>query len=430
MLKTILVFLAILLPSILSAENWPHWRGPNQDGTATNVNPPLNWSAHENVKWKVEVPGEGSATPIVWGNRVFVLSAVETDRIAKILPQPHPEDRTVPPRNLYEFTVFCFDANTGKQLWKKIACTKQPPSGRHKTNTFAAGSPTTDGRRLYVSFGSLGLYCYDLDGNKLWERDFGTMRTRRGWGEASTPLVHQDSLILPWDQEDQSQVFVLDAATGKTKWEKERDEPTGWSTPVTADYGGKTQLILNGTNRIRSYDLKSGEIIWQAGGMTVNAIPTPLIHNDVAYVMSGYTGSLAIAIPLSAQGDITDGKSLLWKHTRSTPYVPSPVIVGYQIYFTASNASVLTSLDLQTGKPIFGPERIGELGNVYASPVATKDRIYLTGRDGTTVVIKPGKELKILAINQLEEPVDASPALVDERIYIRSAKSLFCLEMP
>jgi outer membrane protein assembly factor BamB len=256
------------------------------------------------------------------------------------------------------------------------------------------------------------------------------MRTRRGWGEASTPLVHQDSLILPWDQEDQSQVFVLDAATGKTKWEKERDEPTGWSTPVTADYGGKTQLILNGTNRIRSYDLKSGEIIWQAGGMTVNAIPTPLIHNDVAYVMSGYTGSLAIAIPLSAQGDITDGKSLLWKHTRSTPYVPSPVIVGYQIYFTASNASVLTSLDLQTGKPIFGPERIGELGNVYASPVATKDRIYLTGRDGTTVVIKPGKELKILAINQLEEPVDASPALVDERIYIRSAKSLFCLEMP
>jgi len=428
MLKLLISLSITLFPTLLAADDWPHWRGPNLDGTASHANPPLNWSAQKNVKWKVDIPGEGSATPIIWGNRVFVLSAVETDRIAQRSSEPHPDDRTVPPDNIYEFTLFCFDADTGKQLWKQIACQKAPVSGRHKTNTYAAGSPTTDGERLFVSFGSHGVYCFDLEGKRLWSRDLGTMRTRRGWGEASTPFLHQGSLIVPWDQEDQSRVFVLDAATGDTIWEEERDEPTGWATPVTAEYEGKTQLILNGTNRIRSYDLSNGEIIWQMGGMTVNAIPTPIIHDQVAYLMSGYTGSMALAIPLSAKGDITNKESYLWKHTRSTPYVPSPIIVGKQIYFTASNTSVLTSLDLKTGDPVFGPERIGELGNVYASPVATKNRIYFTGRDGTTVVIKPGDQLEILAVNRLGDPVDASPAFVENRIYIRSENSLYCLQ--
>ncbi|MBD3675743.1 MAG: PQQ-like beta-propeller repeat protein [Planctomycetaceae bacterium] len=427
-MKSVFTLTLLLGSSLLHAADWPHWRGPNRDGTAPHANPPLEWSASKNVKWKVNIPGEGSATPIVWGNRVFTTSAIPTDKLPENPVEPHPEDRTIPPKNIYDFTVFCFDADTGQQLWKQVACSKQPPSGRHKTNTFAAGSPTTDGQRLYVSFGSLGVYCYDLEGNFIWKRDLGTMRTRRGWGEASTPLLQGDSLIVPWDQEDQSKVFVLDAATGKTRWEKKRDEPTGWATPAAVEFNGRTQLILNGTNRVRSYDLKTGELIWQAGGMTVNAIPTPIIHNNVAYVMSGYTGSMALAIPLSAEGDITDSDTILWKHTRSTPYVPSPIIVDDQIYFTASNTSVLTSLDLQTGKPIFGPERIGELGNVYASPVATDDRLYLTGRDGTTVVIEPGKELKILAVNHLGEPVDASPAIVGDRLYLRSASSLFCIE--
>ena len=429
-MKSTFPFLAawLLVTINAAAGDWPQWRGPNADGTAADANPPLTWSATENVKWKVPLPGEGAATPIVWGNRVFVLSAVKTDRIAENPPKPNPDDRTVPPPNIYEYTVFCFDAETGDQLWKKIACEKPPVSGRHKTNTYASGSPTTDGKRLYVSFGSQGLYCYDLDGKQLWSRDLGTMRTRLGWGEASTPLVHGEFLIVPWDQEEQSRVIVLDAATGKTRWEQVRDEPTNWATPQAAEHSGKTQLILNGTNRIRSYDLETGKLIWEAGGMTVNAIPTPLIHNDVAYVMSGYKGSLALAIPLSAKGDVTGSDTILWKHTRSTPYVPSPIIVGGQIYFTASNASVLTSLDLKTGQPVFGPVRLESLGNVYASPVATKDRIYFTGRDGTTVVIRPGKSLEILATNHLGEPVDASPAIVGNRIYLRSANSLFCLE--
>ena len=425
--KVVILYL-LLSSSLIQAADWPHWRGPQRDGTAFKANPPLEWSATKNIKWKVELPGEGSATPIIWNNRVFTTSAIPTERIAVNPPEPHPEDRTIPPKNIYEFTVFCFDAETGKPIWKQVACAQPPPSGRHKTNTFAAGSPTTDGQRLYVSFGSLGVYCFDLDGHKVWERDLGTMRTRRGWGEASTPLLHEGTLIVPWDQEDQSKVFVLDAATGKTLWTKERDEPTGWATPAAVEYQGRTQLILNGTNRVRSYDLKTGEIIWQAGGMTVNAIPTPILHNEVAYVMSGYTGSMALAVPLSAKGDITNSDAILWKHTRSTPYVPSPIIVDDQIYFTASNASVITSLDLKTGKTIFGPERIGELGNVYASPVGTKDRIYLTGREGTTVVIEPGKKLKILAVNRLGEPIDASPAIVGDRIYVRSARSLYCLK--
>jgi len=427
-LTTTLLVLVLTCSLCGAADNWPHWRGPNADGTALEANPPLTWSATDNVKWKVPIPGEGAATPIVWGNRVFVLSAVETGRIAENPPKPYPGDKTVPPPNIYEFTIFCFDAGTGDQLWKKIACEKPPVSGHHPTNTYAAGSPTTDGQRLYVSFGSQGIYCYSLDGEFLWKRDLGTMRTRLGWGEASTPLVHGESLIVPWDQEDQSRVIVLDAATGKTRWEQERDEPTNWATPQAAEYSGKTQLILTGTNRIRSYDLATGDLIWQAGGMTVNAIPSPLIHNDVAYVMSGYKGSLALAIPLSATGDVTDSDTILWKHTRSTPYVPSPIVVGNQIYFTASNRGILTSLSIKSGTTVYGPVRLEDLGNIYASPVATKDRIYFTGRDGTTVVIRPGKSLKILATNHLGEPVDASPAIAGNRMYIRSASSLFCLE--
>jgi len=281
-MKTIFTLALLLFTSLTHAANWPHWRGPNRDGTAFEANPPLEWSETENVKWKVKIPGEGSATPIVWGNRVFTTSAVPTDKIAENPPEPHPEDRTTPPKNIYEFTVYCFHAETGEPIWKQIACAQPPPSGRHKTNTFAAGSPMTNGQRLYVSFGSLGVYCYDLDGNLIWERDLGNMRTRRGWGEASTPLVHDGSLIVPWDQEDQSHVFVLDAATGKTRWEQERDEPSGWATPAAVEHEGRTQLILNGTNRVRSYDLKTGEVIWQAGGMTVNAIPTPIIDKNVA----------------------------------------------------------------------------------------------------------------------------------------------------
>jgi len=409
-------------------DNWPHWRGPNANGVATDCNPPVKWSATENVKWKTPLPGEGSATPIIWRDQIFVVAAINTERVGDSPPKADETAKTEPPATYYQFVVLCLDRQTGQEQWRRIACEEVPHEGKHYTNTYASASPTTDGQRLYVSFGSRGIYCYDLSGQLLWSRDLGDMRTRYGWGEATTPVVHGDSLVVNWDHEDQSFIQVLDAATGDTKWKADRDEPTSWATPLVVEHGGRTQVIVNGTNRVRSYDLMSGEVIWECGGQTVNAIPSPVLAGETAFCMSGYRSAAALAIPLDATGDITDTDRVLWHHRQGTPYVPSPIIVEDQIYFTASNTSVLSCLNIRTGEPIFERQRLPALKNVYASPVAAHGGIYFTDRDGTTVVIRHGNELDVLAINKLAEPIDASPAIVGQQMFLRTANNLYCIE--
>ncbi len=323
----------------------------------------------------------------------------------------------------------CLDRETGETLWSDVAIEAPPVSGRHDTNSYASGSPTTDGERLYVSFGSQGLFCYDLDGNRLWERDLGDMRTRFGWGEASTPVVHGDSLVVNWDHEDQSFIAVLDAATGDTRWEFDRDEPTSWATPLVVDHEERTQVIVSGTNRVRSYDLSNGDLLWACGGQTVNAIPSPIMEHpedDIVICMSGYRGSIAVAIPLDSTGDITDSTNILWSLDRGTPYVPSPILVDGRLYFTQGNGNLLTCVDAETGAVLFGPERLDGIDNMYASPVAVADRIYFTSREGTTTVIKASDSYEVLSVNRLDEPIDASPAVVGRDIYIRTAGQLYC----
>jgi outer membrane protein assembly factor BamB len=398
------------------------------NGIAPHATPPLEWDATTNVRWQVEISGEGSATPIVWQDRVFVLAAVPTSRPAEELIEPREDARTRPPNHYYEFVVLCFDRHSGRQLWRQVATEAVPREGHHPTNTYASGSPTTDGQRLYVSFASRGLYCYDLDGTLLWQRDFGHMHTRLGWGEAVTPVVHGDTLIVNWDQEDDSYIVALAAESGEVRWKVDRDEATTWNTPLIVTHEARTQVIVNGTNRVRSYDLESGEEIWQCGGQTVNPIPSPTAVDGVVYCMSGYRGAAAYAIPLSAQGDITDSDKVLWSFRESTPYVPSPLAYGDQLYFTRSNNGVLTSLNRHEGVPVFGPVRLPGIDNIYASPVAATGRIYFVGRDGTTVVVEHGPELKVLATNRLDDPIDASPALVDNQIFLRSANRLYCLQ--
>ena len=408
--------------------HWPQWRGPRADGVTRNCDPPIEWSQSTNVKWKIPIPGEGSATPILWADKVFVVTAIETDRVATTPPQADAEAKTEPPANFYQYVVLCFDCSSGQQLWRQVACEQVPHEGKHYTNTFASASPTTDGKRLYVSFGSRGIYCYDLDGQLLWTRDLGDMRTRYGWGEATSPVVRDDSVVINWDHEDQSFIEVLDAATGETKWKVDRDEPTSWATPLIVEHAGRTQVITNGTNRVRSYDLATGAVIWQCGGQSVNAIPSPILAGETVFCMSGYRSSAALAIPLAATGDITDTDRVIWHHKQGTPYVPSPIIVDDSIYFTGSNTGILTCLDIRTGEPIFERQRLPELKGVYASPVAANGRIYFTDRDGTTVVIQHGRELEVLAINKLAEPMDASPAIVGDQIFLRTASHLYCIQ--
>jgi hypothetical protein len=411
------------------SQQWPQWRGPSADGLAPHGNPPIRWSQTENIRWKQPLPGEGSATPIVWRDQVFVVAAVKTDRIAKNPPKTDARAKTNPPANIFQYVVLSLDRKTGKERWRRVACEDAPHEGRHPANSFASSSPMTDGKRLYVSFGSRGIYCFDLAGRPLWQRDLGDMRTRYGWGEGTSPVVHGDSLIVNWDHEDQSFIEVLNSKTGKTRWKADRDEPTTWATPLVVVHKGRTQVIVNGTKRVRSYALETGEVIWQCGGQTVNAIPSPLSAEGIVYVMSGYRSSAAVAVSLDARGDLGDGASAIkWRYGRGTPYVPSPILVENQLYFTRRNSAVLSSLDIATGKPIFTETRLPGLSSIYASPVSAQGRIYLIGRDGATLVIQHGPQLKVLATNRLDEPIDASPVLVGKQLFLRSTFHLYCIE--
>ena len=432
-----LTVFAILAMSLNAAEpaateNWPAWRGPTANGVApAGANPPTTWDEKTNIKWKAPLTGRGSATPIVWGDQVFVLTSIETDRVAKDSELPVPpvkiERKTVAPSKFYRFEVISFDRQTGKEKWRQVAAERVPHEGHHETHSYAAGSPVTDGKRLYVSFGSFGIYAFDLDGKAIWSRDLGLMTTRLGWGEAVTPVLHGDTLLLNWDQEANSKLIALDAATGKTKWETARNEKTSWNTPFVAEHHGKTQVILNGTNKVRSYDIADGKQIWECGGMTVNAIPSPLVSEGVAYVFSGYRGAAAVAVSLDATGDVTGSKSVLWTIAKGTPYVPSPLLYDGRIYFTGANAQLLTVLDAKSGKPIVSNERL-PAGSFYGSPVAVAGRLYFTDRSGTTVVLKAGDAPSVIATNKLNDPVDASPVISGKTLFLRGEKFLYAIE--
>lgn len=426
------LLLLVLAVDPTTDANWPTWRGPTRDGVAPpSADPPLRWDANTNIKWKAAVPGSGSASPVVWGDQVFVVTAIKTDRVASPDERPKRDPKlqakTTPPVNFYRFEVFSFDRSTGKLRWSKVANEAVPHEGHHPTHSYAAGSPTTDGQRLYVSFGSFGVYAYDLAGNLLWKRDLGRIQSRLGWGEAVTPVVHGEKLVLNWDQEVGARLIVLDTATGATRWEVKRDERTTWSTPLVLNHGGRTQVIVNGTNRVRSYDLKDGSLIWQTGGMTVNPIPSPVAADGVAYLVSGYQGSAAVAVSLDSVGDLSSPSQVRWRYGRGTPYVPSPLLHGGRLYFTQGNGNTLTVLDAKTGKPLLTGERLPSVGQFYASPMAARDRLYLMDRSGTTLVLSAGDKPEVLATNRLGEPVDASPAVVGKTLFVRSAGHLWAI---
>jgi outer membrane protein assembly factor BamB len=414
--------------------NWPHWRGPLANGTAPLANPPVKWDATTNIRWKVDLPGPGNATPIVWGDQVFVLTAVKTDRVAgeEDLPKADPrfEKKTNAPTNFYRFLVQSFDRSSGKLRWQQVATEAVPHEGHHDTHCYAGGSPTTDGHYLYVSFGSFGTYCYDLQGKLQWKVDLGRINSRLGWGEAVTPVIHGDSLLLNLDQEGSSALVCLDPRTGKTRWKTEREEKTSWNTPLVVEHGGKFQVVVNGTNRVRSYDLATGKELWRCGGMTINAIPSPVAADGVVYVMSGYKGSCAVAIPLDAEGDITGTTKPLWQIDKGTPYVSSPVLVKDRLYFIQVMGGQLSIVDTKTGKVLVDRERLPTKGNIYASPLAAGGLVYISDLMGTTVVLKQGDKLEVLAVNRLEEPLAASPVAVGKQLFLRGEKRMYCIEAP
>jgi outer membrane protein assembly factor BamB len=426
--------LAMLLALQGADGNWPQWRGPLGNGSSPTADPPTEWSATRNVAWKVEIPGKGSATPIVWGGKLFVLTAVDTGRKApnaKAAP-PVEEGRrgmsTGPPATLQRYEILCLDAADGKLAWRKSAVEELPHEGTHPTNNHAPASPSTDGKVLIVPFGSRGIFGYDLEGNQKWKKDLGDMKTRNGFGEGSSPALHGDAVVVIWDNETGSFIVCLDAASGEERWRVPRDEVSNWTTPVIVEHAGATQVIVNATKRVRSYDLKTGRLIWECGGQTGNVIPVPLVYKDAVICMSGFRANAIVAIRLDSKGDVTDKAGQAWKRTDAGPYVASPLLYDDRIYFTKERQGILYAADAATGANVFGPERIEGVEMVYSSVGGAGGKVYVTGREGTTFVYRHGPKAELLATNRLGEGVDASPVFVGKRLYLRGEKHLFALE--
>lgn len=419
----------------LRRHSWPQWRGPESTGVAPEGSPPLHWSESKNLRWKVEIPGTGSATPVVWGERIFVLTAVDTGKrppdAPSLDPQPPADSRgmsTAAPTTLHEFLVLCLDRMTGKTIWSRTAAEAVPHEGHHTSHGFASGSPATDGKILIASFGSRGIFAYDLDGQSLWKRDLGRMKIKVGFGEGISPVLHGDSVIVNWDHEAGSFIACLDARSGQEKWREPRDEGTTWATPLVVERGGGTQVVVNGTQKTRSYDLASGKLIWECGGQAMNPIATPVAQDGVVYCMTGYKGYAVNAIRLDSKGDVTDTQQVVWRRTDAGPYVSSPLLSDGLLYFTKERQGILMCLDAKTGLVKFGPERLPEIETVYASIVGAADRVYVAGREAATVVLKKGPKFEVLAVNRLDEGIDASPVVVGKQLYMRGSRHLYCFE--
>lgn len=439
---------ALDVPESRSAHEWPQWRGPLGTGVAPHGDPPLTWSETENLRWKVRLPGRGHASPIVWGDRVYLLTAVEVEPVPEDggltesgasgearVPIPGVGTRSRPrgiqAENSVRFVVLALDRGTGAVAWERTAHTAVPHEGTHSTATWASASAVTDGEVLVASFGSNGVYAYDLDGNLLWQRDLGDQQTRNAFGEGSSPAIHGSTVVANWDHEGDSFIVALDRDSGETRWRRERDEPTSWSTPLVIEVDGRAQIVVNASNRVRAYDLETGEVVWHAGGMTVNAIPTPTYSDGLVHVMSGFRGNMLLAIRVAgARGDLDGTEHVVWSYDRDTSYTPSGLVYGDTYYFLKSNNGILSNLNAKTGEVLFGPERLEGIdgdGGVYASPVGAAGRVYIAAQNGTTLVFDGGPELEILASNRLDDGFDASPAIVGDELFLRGREYLYCL---
>jgi outer membrane protein assembly factor BamB len=400
----------------LSEDFWPQWRGPLGTGVGPHANPPLTWSETNNLKWKIVMPGEGDATPIVWADRLFVLCAVPAGK------------QTSEGKGAFRFTVVCIERSSGKVLWQKVARETVPHEGRQENNTFASGSPVTDGKLVWAFFGSRGLYCYDFEGNLKWEKDFGQMKTRMGFGEGASPALSGNTLVIIWDHEGEDFIAAFDKATGKELWRQPRDEATGWSTPLIVEFNGQKQVVVNATGKVRSYDFATGKELWSSSGQTANAIPSPVSKDGLIYLTSGFRGNALQAIRLGRTGDLTGTDAIVWNHNKSTPYVPSPLLSDDYLYVVSGNEGMISCFNAKNGDAYFEKERLEGIRGIYASPVSAGDRVYILGREGACVVLRKGPKPEVLAINKLSDTrSDVSIALVENQLFLRTAHSLYCI---
>lgn len=426
-----------------TALHWPRWRGPLETGEAPAANPPIEFSLEKNLVWSTPIPGRGHATPIVIGDRLYVLTAVplpvpEGEKVEEPAPEPEPREgrggrggrggrRPRGPIAEQEFRVLALDRTTGEVVWNTLVRQAKPHESTHNTGTYASASPVTDGKHLFVSFGSFGAHCLDLAGKVIWSRDFGAMQMRREFGEGASPGLHDGVFIVPHDHEGESFVVALKAENGEELWRKARKEASNWTTPLIREVDGAAQVIIAGNVRSIAYDLKTGEEIWFTTGMTQSVVPAPVYLDGVVYLISGFQGAALQAVALAdAKGDATQTEAMRWSYAKGTPYVPSPLLVNGRLYFFSNNNGIFTCLDAKTGDVNFAQERLSGISSVYASPLAASGRIYLASREGNVVVLKEGAKLEVLAENEIGDAFDASPIAVGPHLYLRGQSKLYC----
>ena len=408
---------------------WGQWRGPLATGAAPKADPPVEWSETKNIRWKTKLPGLGHSSPVVWGSLVFVTTAEMTGAKKPFTGvTPDGAHNNMNPLFDHQFAVMAIDRQTGAVVWRRTVATRQPHESTHESATWASNSPVTDGEHVLSFFGSNGLYCLDTGGRLLWSRDLGDMQVKHGHGEGASPLLHGETVGVNWDHEGASVIVALAKRTGEELWRQPRDEVTSWATPIVVTHDGQAQVVVSGTRRVRGYDLKTGAVIWEAGGLPGNIVASPVGADGMVFAAGSYEKQTLLAIRLTgAKGELTGTQQIAWQKNRSTPYVPSPLLYDGWLYYLRHYQGVLSRVNAKTGDEPSGPFRLGSVFNIYSSPVAAAGRIYVTDRNGKTLVMSNDAEPKALTLNKLDDRFSASAALVGDAIFLRGEKFLYCI---
>jgi len=420
-------------------ENWPQFRGADSRGIGSSDKLPIEWSREKNVAWHVEVPGRGWASPIVWGDRVFVTTAVsEGDEEAPKKGLYFGGERG-PSKDRHRWNLICLDRDSGRKLWETELFAAPPASSIHVKNSYASETPVTDGKHVYVLFGQTGLACVDFAGQLVWSKSFEPRKTQNGWGTSISPVLHDHLLFVVRDSDDESDLTAYDKLTGAELWKVDRDEPTNFATPYVWKHAQRTELVVPGRKQVRSYGL-DGKLLWWLKGMSTITIPMPFEADGLLYLCAGYVGDKetpnkpVYAIRPGGAGDLTlpegerQSPHIAWMEANAAPYNPSPLLYEGRFY-VLWDFGFLSARNAKTGAELYDKQRLKTDGTAgfTSSPWAYRGRVFCLSEDGDTYVIKAGDHYELERINSLGEMCMATPAIAGDRLIIRTAEGLWCI---